>query len=203
MELKRELMGRAAAEDPDPDAFEGWLVSQVLAAPAAGPVQAMCAEILEEYRVASLDPGFGRWLAEGAFSQDAEDDEERHPDQSRSNGRESRERGGRRAGRRGGRNGEAAVAAPPVVTVELFGLPRLLAGGRVLTLPWRTAMTLAELPAALAEACPVLRGVVVDESGALVAGHAVNLNGRDFVRDPSTPIRAGDHILVLSADPGG
>src|SRR5881275_2934695 len=50
MELKRDLMARAAEADPDPDGFEAWLLQQVLAAPAGGPVRAMCAEILDEYR---------------------------------------------------------------------------------------------------------------------------------------------------------
>jgi hypothetical protein len=74
MELKRALMARAAEDDPAPADFEAWLLKQVLAAPASGPVQAMCAELLDEYRLATLDPGFGRWLADGAFSQDAEPD---------------------------------------------------------------------------------------------------------------------------------
>jgi hypothetical protein len=72
MSLKRQLMDKAATDDPDPAAFEVWLIRQVLEAPASGPVQAMCAEILEEYRVAALDPAFQTWLATGAYSEDAE-----------------------------------------------------------------------------------------------------------------------------------
>ena len=70
--LKRELLERAVAEDPEPDAFETWLLAQVLGAPASGPVRAMCVEILDDYRFAVHDPGFGQWLADGAPSADAE-----------------------------------------------------------------------------------------------------------------------------------
>ena len=70
--LKRDLLVRAVDDDPPPDAFESWLVAQVLAAPAGGPVRAMCAQILDEYRLAALDPAFAEWLASGASSDDAE-----------------------------------------------------------------------------------------------------------------------------------
>jgi hypothetical protein len=70
--LKRDLLERAVADDPPPDAFESWLVAQVLATPAGGPVRAMCAQILDEYRLAALDPDFAGWLARGASSDDAE-----------------------------------------------------------------------------------------------------------------------------------
>lgn len=74
LDLKRELLERAAEANPAPEAFESWLLQQALAAPAGGPVRAMCAEIWDEYAVARLDPDFGRWIAEGAPSEDAEPD---------------------------------------------------------------------------------------------------------------------------------
>src|SRR6266542_5700540 len=80
MELKRELMARAAEEDPAPEGFEAWLTQQALEVPAGGPVYAMCAEILDEYRVARLDPGFERWLAAGALSEDADEEDGGHGD---------------------------------------------------------------------------------------------------------------------------
>ena len=70
--IKRDLLRRAVAEDPAPEAFEAWLLTQALGAPASGPVRALCAEILDEYRFARHDPDFGRWLAAGAPSADAE-----------------------------------------------------------------------------------------------------------------------------------
>ena len=74
LSIKRDLLERAAAEDPAPEAFEAWLLTQALAAPASGPVRALAVQILDEYRFASLDPDFGRWLAAGAPSADAVDD---------------------------------------------------------------------------------------------------------------------------------
>ncbi len=77
LQLKRELLRRAVEQRPAPEEFEGWLLRQVLAAPAGGPVQALCAEILAEYRIAVDDEGFALWLAAGAPSADAERGEAR------------------------------------------------------------------------------------------------------------------------------
>lgn len=87
LSLKRDLLERAAEADPDPGAFESWLLQQVVAAPAAGPVRAMCEQIFLEYRMARLQPEFAEWLAAGAPSDDAEPDggterRERKPDSS-------------------------------------------------------------------------------------------------------------------------
>jgi hypothetical protein len=71
--LKRDLLERAAAADPAPAMFEAWLLEQALAAPASGPVRALCGEILAEYRIACVDPAFGQWLAAGAPSADVEE----------------------------------------------------------------------------------------------------------------------------------
>ena len=71
--IKRELLARAADEDPEPEAFEGWLLTQALRAPASGPVRALCAEIMAEYRLAVSMPDYSRWLEEGAPSADTED----------------------------------------------------------------------------------------------------------------------------------
>ncbi len=72
MELKRDLLRRVTAEQPTGEDFEAWLLRQVWTASAGGPVRAMAAEILDEYRFACLDPGFQAWLAQGAPSADAE-----------------------------------------------------------------------------------------------------------------------------------
>ena len=71
--IKRGLYERAVLDDPEPDVFESWLVAQALAAPAAGPVRALAAQILEEYQLAALDPSFSRWLQEGAPSADSDE----------------------------------------------------------------------------------------------------------------------------------
>lgn len=74
LDLKRDLLRRAAEADPEPEAFEGWLLAQAVVTPAAGPVRAMCAEILDEYRLAARDRSYGRWLWDGAPSDDARDE---------------------------------------------------------------------------------------------------------------------------------
>jgi hypothetical protein len=68
--IKRELLTRAAEDDPDPEQLEAWLLEQTFRAPAGGPVRALCSEILAEYRYACADPAFRGWLADGAPSAD-------------------------------------------------------------------------------------------------------------------------------------
>lgn len=72
LQIQRDLLERATVDDPAPDAFEAWLLTQALAAPASGPVRALCAQILDEYRFATSDQDFSRWLEAGAPSADAE-----------------------------------------------------------------------------------------------------------------------------------
>jgi len=74
LDLKRELLYQTAAADPPPDGYEAFLLAQVLAARAAGPLRALAAELLDEYRLAALDPTYSRWLANGAPSDDAQDE---------------------------------------------------------------------------------------------------------------------------------
>jgi hypothetical protein len=74
--MKRELLERAVAADPDPDRFEEWLYEQCLAAGAAeGGVRAMALSIFEEWRLARDASAFGEWLARGAPSDDARSDQ--------------------------------------------------------------------------------------------------------------------------------
>jgi len=69
--IKRGILTRAANEDPPAENFEGWLMEQALGAAASGGILAMCGEILDEYRLATMDPTFSGWLAAGAPSADA------------------------------------------------------------------------------------------------------------------------------------
>jgi hypothetical protein len=69
--LRRELLEKAVADDPPTSEFEAWLLTQIVEAPASGPVRAMCAQILDEYRMAQIQPEFRAWLAAGAPSDDA------------------------------------------------------------------------------------------------------------------------------------
>jgi len=100
---------------------------------------------------------------------------------------------------------EKSRQAPALIcTVELFGVPRLLAKTKEVSLSLPQAATLSDVFSALAERLPVLAGRVIDaESGGLLSGYACNLNGLDFVRNPGARINPGDKIFILAADAGG
>lgn len=71
--IKRALLERAVAEDPEPDEFERWLVDRCLegaATVSVGAVRAMALELLGEWRLVAVDPAFRAWLASGAPSAD-------------------------------------------------------------------------------------------------------------------------------------
>jgi hypothetical protein len=84
MEIKRRLLEETVRDDPDSDAFEGWLVERCLSAgesgsgsgaddlfAASGPVRAMALEVLAEWRLAEAPGAFRSWLGQGAPSDDA------------------------------------------------------------------------------------------------------------------------------------
>jgi molybdopterin converting factor small subunit len=86
-----------------------------------------------------------------------------------------------------------------MITIELFGVPRLRAGvGRVEL----EAATVADALRGLGQACPGLDGTVLVGAGVHPA-YRLNLNGDQFVSDPATPLAAGDVLLLLAADAGG
>jgi len=71
LEVKRDLLERAVAADPEPDAFEAWLLEQCIAAGGAeGGVRAMALSIFEEWRLAHDAAAFREWLARGGPSDD-------------------------------------------------------------------------------------------------------------------------------------
>jgi anaerobic selenocysteine-containing dehydrogenase len=71
--LKRQLLARAVADDPAPEAFEAWLLAQYLAAGiGCGPWQAMAFDVLREWQLAQASPAFQAWLHQGAPSDDAQ-----------------------------------------------------------------------------------------------------------------------------------
>jgi hypothetical protein len=71
--IKRELLQRAVQEDPNPEAFEEWLLQCGLAsAPeSAGATFAMARAIFDEWRLAHSMNEFKSWLEQGAPSDDA------------------------------------------------------------------------------------------------------------------------------------
>jgi hypothetical protein len=74
MAIKRRLLEEAVRDDPDPDAFEGWLVERCASTVSApsGAVRAMALDVLAEWRLAQTSEGFREWLEQGARSDDAE-----------------------------------------------------------------------------------------------------------------------------------
>lgn len=90
------------------------------------------------------------------------------------------------------------------VTVELFGVARLLAKTKEVSLSLPHDATLAHALSALAEQLPVLVGRVIRPDGTgFISGYACNVNGLEFVRNPGAKLNLGDRIFVLSADAGG
>ena len=89
-------------------------------------------------------------------------------------------------------------------TVELFGMAQLLAKTKTVSLALPQEATLSQVFAALAEKLPILVGrVISQEKNQLVGGCACNVNGLEFVRNPTAKVEAGDRVLILSADAGG
>jgi molybdopterin converting factor small subunit len=87
-----------------------------------------------------------------------------------------------------------------LLTVELYGLPALLAGERRVALD---AATLRELVQVLADRYPALRGTVLDPAQQwLNRGYVFVVDGR-FTRDPNTPLRPGSTVILVAAQAGG
>lgn len=93
---------------------------------------------------------------------------------------------------------------PVPCTVELFGVARLLAKTKAVSLSLPEEATLLHVFLALAERLPVLVGrVISSDRSSLFSGYACNINGLDFVRNPGAKVNPGDKIFILSADAGG
>lgn len=71
--IKRELLHRVVQEDPDPEAFEEWLLQcgLVCAPQSAGATLAMARAIFEEWHLSHSMDEFKSWLEHGAPSDDA------------------------------------------------------------------------------------------------------------------------------------
>jgi molybdopterin-guanine dinucleotide biosynthesis protein A len=90
------------------------------------------------------------------------------------------------------------------VTIELFGVARLLAKARAVSLSLPQDATLSHVYTALAQEHPVLLGrVIAPDRRSLADGYACNINGLDFVRKGNVKVNSGDRIFIISADAGG
>ena len=73
LNARRELLEAAVRDDPEPDAFEAWLLRYVethAATQARGTAMAVARAILEEWRLAHSLREFAAWLDRGAPSED-------------------------------------------------------------------------------------------------------------------------------------
>jgi hypothetical protein len=85
LSIKRSLLTRVVQDDPDPDAFEEWLLhypAQCATAESSGAVSAMARIVLDEWRLAHSMDAFRVWLERGAPSDDAKDEKPREPHSS-------------------------------------------------------------------------------------------------------------------------
>ncbi len=84
--------------------------------------------------------------------------------------------------------------------VELFGVPRLLAGKRAVM---ASGATLAELAADLVRRQPELAGCVLDAAtGWPLAGYCFVVDER-FTREQMMPIDANSTVILVSSTAGG
>jgi molybdopterin converting factor small subunit len=88
----------------------------------------------------------------------------------------------------------------PSITVELFGVPRLLLGARSIT---AAGATLADLAADLVRRSPALAGRVLDaRSGWPLDGYSFVVD-EQFTRDRDLPIGPGTSVLLVASAAGG
>ena len=86
-----------------------------------------------------------------------------------------------------------------MVTIELYGVPRMRAGRDAVAVE---ASCLGDALVARGRECPVLAPSVVDGTR-LQPCYVVAINGIQFTADATHPLREGDAIVLLSADAGG
>ena len=84
--FKRELLVQAVKDDPEPEAFEEWLLNYSASHESAGGIFAMARAVFEEWRLAHSMGEFKSWLEQGAPSDDVAEDSSFH---SRDQQRES------------------------------------------------------------------------------------------------------------------
>lgn len=71
--FKRELLEQAVKDDPEPEAFEEWLLNYSANQDSAGGIFAMARAVFEEWRLAHSMGEFKSWLEQGAPSDDVMD----------------------------------------------------------------------------------------------------------------------------------
>ena len=93
---------------------------------------------------------------------------------------------------------------PVTIRVELFGRAQLVCGRRDVVLDVVRDAGLVDVVSALAQACPALVGVAIQEDRAsLYDSYTLNLNGLRFVTHECLHVQAGDTLLLFSSQAGG
>ena len=87
------------------------------------------------------------------------------------------------------------------VKVELFGVPRLVTGRRSVEVE-TPGDTLGEVARALGQACPELRGRVLDQADWILDGYLFAV-GERFTRDAAAPVATGAAVLLVASSAGG
>src|SRR6516164_4888664 len=80
LSIKRALLEQAVHDNPNPEAFEEWLLTYSVhyaAQESSGEVSPMARAVLEEWRLAHSLDEFRVWLQQGAPSDDARDEKPR------------------------------------------------------------------------------------------------------------------------------
>jgi hypothetical protein len=90
-------------------------------------------------------------------------------------------------------------ASLPQVIVEFFGIPRRKAARATVCV---TAGTVAQALQAVQCVCPQLTDLL-EADGRLSRHYLASVDGREFVTDLQYAFRAGERLLILSADAGG
>ena len=91
-----------------------------------------------------------------------------------------------------------------IVSIELFGHARFVAGVRNVRLALPPRSTTSDLASALASALPVLVSIALDESGSrLLTSYTANLNGLSFMDDNPALVSPNDTIYLFSSQAGG
>ena len=91
-----------------------------------------------------------------------------------------------------------------LVSVELFGHARTVAGIRDVQIALSPRSGASDLAAALADALPSLLSVALEDDGsALLSSYTANLNGLTFMGEESLSLSPGDTIYLFSSQAGG
>lgn len=90
------------------------------------------------------------------------------------------------------------------ISVELLGIARRLTGLRQMSMELPEQATHHDVLLRLAEMFPTLVGTVIDaKTYELLPAFMLNLNGHRAISDSSTPVAAGERLVLMFMESGG